>query len=40
MDNGTILKGTVTEITGDTVIVTSDYAEPIKIKKVLDLINN
>ena len=33
LDNGTILKGKVTEGSGETVVITSDYAEPIKVKK-------
>lgn len=33
LDNGTVLKGTVSEATGDTVVITSDYAEPIKVKR-------
>ncbi len=33
LENGSILKGKTTEVAGDTVIITSDYAEPMKIKK-------
>lgn len=33
LDNGTRFTGTVTGLAGDTLTLTSDYAEPIKIKK-------
>ena len=33
LENGIRLKGTVTELAGDSLTVTSDYAEPIKVKK-------
>jgi putative salt-induced outer membrane protein YdiY len=33
LDNGSILKGNIDQVTGNTVIITSDYAEPIKVKK-------
>lgn len=32
MDNGVTIKGTVTELSGDQLTITSDYAEPIKLK--------